>query len=166
MHLEPSHARGLRLVSLALGVAGLGTSGLMVAAAHAAAEIPQYVAALSPAVIGAILVTLVALQRQRIRLRLTDEGLEYHAFGAAVRASWDDIVALTHVEHGPFAGFGVTLHRAVVMPASWAARCWRLIGVRAPSNAIPLSPFAGRNRGSWLEMELRRRVPSLQDLQT
>jgi hypothetical protein len=164
VYLERSHARVLRIIATVIGIAGIATSGVMVAFANTATDIPQYVAALLPAIAGAAIVTVVAIQRKRIHLRLTEEGIEYHAFGSAVRARWEDMVALAHVEHGPFAGLGVTLQRVVVAPVSLAGRLWRLAGIRAPVRAIPLSPFVGIARGSWLELELRRRVPSLSDL--
>jgi uncharacterized membrane protein YeaQ/YmgE (transglycosylase-associated protein family) len=164
VRLEPSHAHGLRMMATVIGIAGLATSALMVAFAHATTELVQYLTALVPAVAGAVIVTVVVLQRDRIRLRLTEEGLEYHAFGAAVRARWEDVVALAHVEHGPFAGMGVTLRRVAEGPASLPCRIWRLVGIHPPKQAIPLSPFVGLTRGSWLEMELRRRVPTLGDL--
>jgi hypothetical protein len=153
----------MRVIGALLGLVGVGTSAFMVSIANHSTEVPPYAFALVPALVAATLATLFLSERRRISLRLTDDGVEYQAFGTVVRAAWDDLVGLCTVEHGPFAGIGVRLRSGTPVSASLSARAWILAGVVPPGHAIPLSPFIGRERGTWLESELRRRVPDLEE---
>lgn len=148
---------------MAGGVVGAGSvifsAVLLVGARGRGDDAGLWLLALLPALIAATVITLLVHQLRRVRLVLSDHGVEYHAFGSSVRASWDAIGALGPVAHGVFTGDGLHLSGAVERHAPLLLR---LSGLAIPERGIPLAPFVTPLRGSWLEFELRRRAPALQ----
>lgn len=159
MGLEQRKRRMLRLSgSVVGGVAVAFSAVLLVAARGRGDEAGLILFALVPALAGAAVVTLLVHQMKRVRLVLSDEGVEYHAFGSSIRAGWDAIVGLGPVTHGLFTGDGLHLRGSVDRRAPLLLR---LSGLATPDLGIPLAPFVAQLRGSWLEFELRRRAPAL-----
>lgn len=148
----------LRVVAGSIGGLGLAFSAtLLFSSLGRGPDIPRMALALVPALLAALAVTVLMRQMERIRLVLSEEGVEYHAFVASVRAAWDAVESLGPVTHGLLTGEG--LHLRVADARS--ALLLRLGGFGGPRHGIPLAPFVLPLRGSWLEVELVRRAPRL-----
>lgn len=154
MRLDPSRRRGVRLIASVVGVVGVGFSAALLLLGSDGDALTMGLA-LVPEVIAAALVTALVRGASTARLEILETGLEYHAWGTFVRARWDDIAALERVAHGPFAGDGLRLRNRPEIRGSLIAR------FIAPTRGIPLAPFVLPLAGSWLHIELRRRVPHL-----
>lgn len=164
VRLDARRARQLRLMAAFVGALGVATSAALLAIGSGPASDPiRLVAALLPEIAAAIVVTLLIRQIARVRLIVTDDGVEYHGFGGSIRARWDDIVALGPVANGPLMGYGLLVRDAKERGSILS----RLGGTRVgdgrgePERGIPLEPFVMPVRGSWLELEMRRRAPRL-----
>ncbi|MDQ3493333.1 MAG: PH domain-containing protein [Chloroflexota bacterium] len=162
--LAAGRARQLRLMAAFVGALGVATSAALLAMGSGPASDPtRLVAALVPEIAAAIVVTLLIRQIARVRLIVTEDGVEYHGFGGSIRARWDDIVALGPVANGPLMGYGLLVRNAMERGSLLS----RLGGTRVgdgrgqPERGIPLEPFVMPVRGSWLELEMRRRAPRL-----
>lgn len=159
VHLDSRRSRQLRTVAAFVGALGVATSAALLTMGSGFTDEPaRLLLALLPETAAAIVVTLMVRQITRVRLVVNDEGVEYHGFGASIRARWDDIVALGPVAHGPLMGHGLlvrnAMHRASLFSRLGAGR-------GGPALGIPLEPFVMPVRGSWLELEMRRRAPRL-----
>lgn len=148
----------MRLVAAFVGAVGVTTSAAMLALGGGPEEdATRVVAALLPVLATAIVVTLLVRQIARVRLVVSDDGVEYHGFGASIRARWGDIISLGTVTNGPLMGYGLLVRNATESTSPLL----RLVGGTGPGRGIPLEPFVTPVRGSWLELEMRRRAPRL-----
>lgn len=166
VRLDARRDRQLRMMTAFVGALGVATSAALLALSNGAESEPiRLVAALLPEIAAAIAVTLMVRQIARVRLIVSDEGVEYHGFGASIRARWDDIVALGPVANGPLMGHGLLVRnakeRGSLLSRLGGAGGAGGTGGGGPTRGIPLEPFVMPVRGSWLELEMRRRAPRL-----